>query len=758
MFMSARPEPSTPAQPPSCVPGARFGLDPHGAIVRLVCTEHAERSNWRPPAKFNDCHHPLLVDSLLQRVLDLVRDPVEEFEMEGRQVFLVAGLLVLERAEDGSLNGWLWHPVDGQLTLAQVQPTNLGVFPCPAGLHWLRAVVAAFEVELRRTVGGPQLPDDQVQPYLWSLFHALRRQLRRHADLSRMRRQVGHVLALDAATLALARQIHTELPLTDHEVSAARWNVAVRHREALQQLRRDLPQLLPLYGALLAHDELPPHAPRDALDQVRQHLARHGLRPATWRLICRSSVRLLLGVRETYRGRFDLAVINHLRIIQAMELREEPAPELIRAIWRRDGNPDYRWAEFDDQVGARAVLWGHVARSYARQKARTTGPGRAALHEAMLGVVGWVRDSGVHILDTLQRRAGWPWLQRQAEDWAVGQLSLAQDLPAWPAAEPFEVGSWRFVMLDSLHALREEGQKMHHCAASHADLCQAGCSAMFSIRDAVTGRRVATALYEPRGLEHWVLEQVHGPANTTAKPAIAAAARAAEQVVTAWMKQAPEPPLGVDVAALLTHDAVWFKVEGEATLSLEDHQAPETNAELFHLELADLACLDDVFSLGERHRELGWRFESTITDDLDSLRNERDEATLPPARRRRLNALMDAIEADPLAALRVWLTWRGEAGWNDLREVFARWLAEAPDRDDEAVYTHAGFSAEGAAYRWFSDLPANQREALGVVVVEGDCPGSSYFAAELRAEPAEANLAAARLGLSCRFRVSGEGA
>ena len=46
-------------------------------------------------------------------------------------------------------------------------------------------------------------------------------------------------------------------------------------------------------------------------------------------------------------------------------------------------------------------------------------------------------------------------------------------------------------------------------------------------------------------------------------------------------------------------------------------------------------------------------------------------------------------------------------------------------------------------------------DALGVVIVEGDRPGSSYFAAELRNELADANAAAQRLGLPFRFRAEG---
>jgi hypothetical protein len=43
-------------------------------------------------------------------------------------------------------------------------------------------------------------------------------------------------------------------------------------------------------------------------------------------------------------------------------------------------------------------------------------------------------------------------------------------------------------------------------------------------------------------------------------------------------------------------------------------------------------------------------------------------------------------------------------------------------------------------------------KALGIVVVEGDRPGSSYYAAELRGSIDDANAAAAKLELPFRFR------
>ncbi|MBM9536193.1 hypothetical protein [Desulfobulbus alkaliphilus] len=44
---------------------------------------------------------------------------------------------------------------------------------------------------------------------------------------------------------------------------------------------------------------------------------------------------------------------------------------------------------------------------------------------------------------------------------------------------------------------------------------------------------------------------------------------------------------------------------------------------------------------------------------------------------------------------------------------------------------------------------------LGVVIIEGSCPGSSYFAAELRISIDEANRIAEQNGYALRFIAEG---
>ena len=57
---------------------------------------------------------------------------------------------------------------------------------------------------------------------------------------------------------------------------------------------------------------------------------------------------------------------------------------------------------------------------------------------------------------------------------------------------------------------------------------------------------------------------------------------------------------------------------------------------------------------------------------------------------------------------------------------------------------------------FFQEMDGKMLDALGVVIVEGDHPGSTYFAAELRGKMEDANAVAEREGLPFRFRVGVE--
>ena len=84
-------------------------------------------------------------------------------------------------------------------------------------------------------------------------------------------------------------------------------------------------------------------------------------------------------------------------------------------------------------------------------------------------------------------------------------------------------------------------------------------------------------------------------------------------------------------------------------------------------------------------------------------------------------------------------------------DVVQEWLTQPVDWD-QSDYFPADWHGTGRAYQFFGQMDPEVLDALGVVIVEGDHPGSDYFAAELRSEIDEANAKAWELGLPLRFR------
>ena len=83
------------------------------------------------------------------------------------------------------------------------------------------------------------------------------------------------------------------------------------------------------------------------------------------------------------------------------------------------------------------------------------------------------------------------------------------------------------------------------------------------------------------------------------------------------------------------------------------------------------------------------------------------------------------------------------------------WLDEPIDWS-EADYFPYDWGTHGEALSFFERVDDETLDALGVEIVMGDRPGSSYYAAELPGSIEATNATAHRLGLPFRFRRATE--
>ena len=203
-------------------------------------------------------------------------------------------------------------------------------------------------------------------------------------------------------------------------------------------------------------------------------------------------------------------------------------------------------------------------------------------------------------------------------------------------------------------------------------------------------------------------------------------------------------PLPLDLLAATESevDATWervrdvwglFEVDDYGTLSYANFEEPQTRFDAYgindawELEASDIARNPNLAYEAQCHYE--------------ALLEER---------------LQDA-DADEIAEL-------AESGWEgwlescspeervDLDRMLNDRLAESPDwSGHEGELLYQGATAQGGAYQYFLQRDYDELDALGVVIIEGEHPGSSYFAAELRIPVEEANAIAEENGWTIRF-------
>ncbi len=90
----------------------------------------------------------------------------------------------------------------------------------------------------------------------------------------------------------------------------------------------------------------------------------------------------------------------------------------------------------------------------------------------------------------------------------------------------------------------------------------------------------------------------------------------------------------------------------------------------------------------------------------------------------------------------------------EVRWEIERWLDEHPDEYDWERADLTGITGQGYALCYFRDEFEYCAE-FDIAIIEGEHPGSSYYAAELRMPVDEANKLAEQMGLPIRFAGQG---
>lgn len=178
-----------------------------------------------------------------------------------------------------------------------------------------------------------------------------------------------------------------------------------------------------------------------------------------------------------------------------------------------------------------------------------------------------------------------------------------------------------------------------------------------------------------------------------------------------------------------------FMVASYGTISIGDYEQPGSRAELYGIE-AEWSTREE---LAEWIR-CEWQFESIAENAFSSSVSVR-------------NRYAETGDEVSLDGWEDWLAAADDDEVANLGDQIREWLDTKPDLGTEYDWLPPmnTLTPGSRAYSFFKCQDEELLDALGVVFVEGDHPGSSYFGAELHDDLAEVNARAIKRGIPIRF-------
>jgi len=200
-----------------------------------------------------------------------------------------------------------------------------------------------------------------------------------------------------------------------------------------------------------------------------------------------------------------------------------------------------------------------------------------------------------------------------------------------------------------------------------------------------------------------------------------------------------------------------FEVAEGGTLRMADYVEAEIRAE-FYEDVADQwqGSPQDLSDAMDECQPLAWAVHSIYSEFRDELKakifDTQDAGGCNKRKLANLKAQLDALPEEPDEGAANWLLGLTSKEF-EARVVpeIEKWFEEPPNWNFEDDYLPQTGTAQGAALEFFRRMDVNSVDLLCVDIVEGEHPGSTYYAAELRGDIDVANHAAEAAGLRVRF-------
>lgn len=203
-----------------------------------------------------------------------------------------------------------------------------------------------------------------------------------------------------------------------------------------------------------------------------------------------------------------------------------------------------------------------------------------------------------------------------------------------------------------------------------------------------------------------------------------------------------------------------FEVADGGTLRIANYAEADTRAD-FYEHIADFwsRSPQDLADAMDECQPLAWAVHAIYSEARAELETDLQDAQGSGGRHtRRLAALKGRLKGLPEEPEDGAVNWLLGLSSREFEErvvpEIEKWFGEPPDWSFEDDYLPESRTAQGAALKFFRDMAADELETLGVEVIEGEHPGSTYYAAELRGDIDEANRAAEAAGIAVRFSAA----
>lgn len=201
-----------------------------------------------------------------------------------------------------------------------------------------------------------------------------------------------------------------------------------------------------------------------------------------------------------------------------------------------------------------------------------------------------------------------------------------------------------------------------------------------------------------------------------------------------------------------------FEVDSSGTLTVADFWEPKTRSDFYESVFDSWsespAHLADAM---EECEPLAWAVHSIYTELRDEIQADLDgiahSSGVSKKRALALKARIKTMPEEPEDNAEDWLLTLTSSEF-EARVVpeIEKWFDSPPNWNWEDDHLPKNGTAQGAALEFFQSMDGVTLDILGVEIVEGEHPGSSYYAAELTGNIDVANKAAAEAGIPVRFK------